>query len=114
MQPVTVAHAVNQPPHNHLRCRVPAAYSAHVSRAAFPCEIVQSLNCQIQRKIRNILEALSIHHNVHHIDGVFKSELLKLHRNHYSLEQMVLYLSQNNFQTDEKTLNTFIHKALAK
>lgn len=44
----------------------------------------------------------------------FKSELLKLHRNHYSPQQMVHYLSQNNFETDEKTLTNFLHKALAK
>lgn len=44
----------------------------------------------------------------------FKSELIKLHRNHYSTQQMVLYLSKNNFETDEKTLNNFLQKALAK
>lgn len=40
----------------------------------------------------------------------FKTELLKLSRANYSTEQMLLYLAQNNFTTDEKTLADFLKK----
>lgn len=42
--------------------------------------------------------------------AAFKTELLKLSRANYSTEQMLLYLAQNNFTTDAKTLTDFLNK----
>ena len=65
VQTVAIAHTVQQRPHGHFRSSVLASYPRHVSAAIFLRKPIHSpLDCEIERKVRDILEPPALHHDI--------------------------------------------------